>query len=86
MPRKRQKSVICSILFGAILVSSAFFIAGAIVGVSHKQVRPSLSKLVVSEHEVLGLKFEPLVLYSLILLAPTVASNRGSEVSRTTAG
>ncbi|XP_076891404.1 uncharacterized protein LOC143542778 [Bidens hawaiensis] len=39
LPRKRQKSVICSILFGAILVSSAFFIAGAIVGVSHKQLQ-----------------------------------------------
>ncbi|KAM0061143.1 hypothetical protein Hdeb2414_s0004g00132481 [Helianthus debilis subsp. tardiflorus] len=39
LPRKRPTSVLCSILFGAILVSSTFFIAGAIIGVKHKQLQ-----------------------------------------------
>ncbi|KAI7734984.1 hypothetical protein M8C21_026436 [Ambrosia artemisiifolia] len=39
LPKKRPTSLLCSILFGAILVSSTFFIAGAIIGVNHKQLQ-----------------------------------------------
>lgn len=35
---KRQKSLLCSPLLGAILVSMAFFIASALIVIDHKQV------------------------------------------------
>ncbi|KAI3802046.1 hypothetical protein L1987_30170 [Smallanthus sonchifolius] len=37
LPRKRQKSVLCGTLFGAILVSVAFFVATSIIVVNHKK-------------------------------------------------
>ncbi|GKA34697.1 solute-binding protein family protein 3 [Tanacetum coccineum] len=37
LPTKRQKSLLCSLLFGAVIVSFAFFIATAIIVVDHKQ-------------------------------------------------
>ncbi|CAI9298554.1 unnamed protein product [Lactuca saligna] len=41
---KRQKSLLCSPLFGAILVSMAFFIASALIVIDHKQRSPELRK------------------------------------------
>ncbi|CAH1433104.1 unnamed protein product [Lactuca virosa] len=41
---KRQKSLLCSPLLGAILVSMAFFIASALIVIDHKQRSPELRK------------------------------------------
>ncbi|CAI9298553.1 unnamed protein product [Lactuca saligna] len=43
---KRQKSLLCSPLFGAILVSMAFFIASALIVIDHKQF-PNLRAILV---------------------------------------
>ncbi|XP_024965543.1 uncharacterized protein LOC112505786 isoform X3 [Cynara cardunculus var. scolymus] len=42
LPIKRHKSLLCSRLFGAILVSAAFFISSAIIVVDHKKRFPEL--------------------------------------------
>lgn len=44
LPTKRPKSLLCSRLFGAIIVSAAFFIATAIIVVDYKQRFPGLRK------------------------------------------
>ncbi|KAI3771190.1 hypothetical protein L6452_02349 [Arctium lappa] len=44
LPMKRKKSLLCRRLFGAILVSAAFFISSAIIVVDHKKRFPELQK------------------------------------------